>query len=107
MTPDELAELKVEIKGMNASLNEIKLAAALLKERSDHTERTCPYRVEISRNTNGIIEIRQDVLDVMQVAKQAMDVAQDNRVKIAQLIGSGMVGGGFVAVMQAIVAAAQ
>jgi len=111
MTPDEMAglkaELKAELKSLNISLNGIQTAIALLKERSDHTERTCPYRVEIARNANGIIEIRQDVRDTLLVAQRAMEVAQDNRVKIAQLIGSGVVGGGFVAVLQAIVAAAQ
>jgi len=98
--PDELAAIQKDI-------HEIKTAVAVLKERSDHTIDHCPYRVQISRNENGIKDCRKDILEAIACAKQAMAVAQDNRVKIAQLVGSGVAGGGLVALVQALVAFAK
>ena len=97
---DEITELRADIKALTGNVAKVEKAIVRLETMSIHSENACPYRVQIARNENGIKEARTD-------AKQALALAQDNRVKIAQMVVSGAAGGGLVAIAQAIIAFAK
>ena len=93
MTPDDIADLKVDMKDMNKALSALNLALMALQTNAAHSESSCPYQVQIARNVDGIQIARSD-------AQQALTLAQNNRVKIAQLVASGAAGGSLVAIVQ-------
>ena len=95
MTADDIAELKAEMKDMNKALAGMDRALVALQTVTAHTESSCPYQVQIARNVNGIQIARSD-------AQQALALAQNNRVKIAQLVASGAAGGSLVAIVQVL-----
>ena len=93
---DEISELQADIRTLTGNLVKVEKAIIRMEAKDAHSESACPYRVQIARNENGIKEARSD-------AREALSLAQNNRVQIAQLIASGFAGGGLVAVVQAII----
>jgi len=96
MSPDEVAELRAEMKRMAERFHSLDKSVGSLIDNAQHTERTCPYRVQVARNTNGIKEARED-------SREAMILAQNNRVGLAKI---GIAAGGGVTFGGAIVALA-
>ena len=96
MSPDEVAELRAEMKQMADGFHKLDKSVGMLIENAQHTETSCPYRVQVARNTNGIKEARED-------AKDALLLAQNNRVGLAKI---GIAAGGGVTFGGAIVALA-
>ena len=100
MTADDIAELKAEMKDMNKALAGMDRALVALQTVTAHSESSCPYQVQIARNVNGIQIARSD-------AQQALALAQNNRVRIAQLVASGAAGGSLVAIVQILLQVAR
>lgn len=98
--PDEISELRADMKALTGNLVKVEKAIIRMEATDAHSESACPYRVQIARNENGIKEARAD-------AREALVLAQNNRVGIARLIASGAAGGGLVAIAQAIIAFAK
>ena len=96
MSPDEVAELRAEMKRMAEGFHALDKSVGSLIDNAQHTEKSCPYRVQVARNTNGIKEARDD-------AKEAMILAQNNRVGLAKI---GIAAGGGVTFGGAVVALA-
>ena len=99
MIPDDIAELKAELKDMSKAIAGMDRTLVAIQTNAAHSESSCPYQVRIARNENGVQIARSD-------AQQALALAQNNRVKIAQLVTSaamgGSLGGGLVIIAQAL-----
>ena len=96
----QIRETAACVSAMKIGLHEIKTSVAVLRERSDHATENCPQRVAIARNTN-------DVKAAHDCADKALLLAQNNRIKIAQMVVSGAAGGGLVAIAQALLTLAK
>ncbi len=87
--------LDAKISDITREMNALKQQMAVLIDRSDREAEHCPYRVDIARATNGVQRTEK-------AAGEALKMAQDNRVKIAEYVGAGGLGGVIVLLGQLV-----